>query len=219
MAGAATGGYVPPLSEISPTIPVELLLTTPAKILASALWVSNRSYDEALANSAFIGDAISTAPSFITDVVEVHVDHSAQVVTMTVPLTTSTVPSIVASYRRLYPTLKTDWDAEHKRLLALGSVARSARFCGDQGCHIVPTSGAGPYFVPTAVDSKLPPASTMDWPMGDRRPKGSPVPNHGQWAAAADAAFSEASAHTAAFIVLHRGDIVCERCESHLRHA
>ena len=45
---AATGGWVP-TTVLGQPIPVELLLTTPAKILASALWVSGRGVNEALA--------------------------------------------------------------------------------------------------------------------------------------------------------------------------
>jgi len=205
----ATGGWTPHEPLTTP-IPIDRLLTTPAKVLASALWVSGRSQEDALAHSAFIGDGISTASTRITDLVQVSVDEPAKTVTMTLELTEETVPEIVAGYREMYPSLQADWEDESRRLLALGAVSRSARAAGSQGCHIVPVDGAGPFFEPVEVTSALPPADTLDWPMGDIL---SSAPNSGPWGAVTDAAFADPDAHTAAFVVLHKGQVVCERCK------
>jgi hypothetical protein len=48
-AAAATGGYIPN-APIAEPIPVGLLLTTPAKILCSALFVSGRQQEEVSAH-------------------------------------------------------------------------------------------------------------------------------------------------------------------------
>ena len=203
----ATGGWIPHEPLTTP-IPIDRLLTTPAKVLDSALWVSGRSQEDALAHSAFIGDGISTASTRITDLVQVSVDEPAKTVTMTLELTEETVPEVIAGYRDMYPSLQADWEDESRRLLALGAVSRSARAAGSQGCHIVPVDGAGPFFEPVEVTSALPPADTLDWPMGDIL---SSAPNSGPWGAVTDAAFADPDAHTAAFVVLHKGQVVCER--------
>ena len=94
----ATGGWIPHEPLTTP-IPIDRLLTTPAKVLASALWVSGRSQEDALAHSALIGDGISTASTRITDLVQVSVDEPAKTVTMTLELTEETVPEVIAGYR------------------------------------------------------------------------------------------------------------------------
>ena len=93
-----------------------------------------------------------------------------------------------------------------------GGVTRMAKFYGDQGCIIHPQDHDGIYFTPVAVKTKLPPASSQPWPMGDTPPAES---NTGidlaRVSKAVNLAFSDPDALTAAFIVVHKGRIVGER--------
>ena len=70
-------------------------------------------------------------------------------------------------------------EVDHGRKLVSLTVAsritRSAKYYGDQGCVIHQPGKDTVYFTPVKVTSTLPPASTMDWPMGDRLPN-APLP-------------------------------------------
>jgi CubicO group peptidase (beta-lactamase class C family) len=132
---------------------------------------------------------------------------------MSMPLNAETIPKIIASYQSDHPTFEFDHEAEAARLDGLGdSVSRSARYVGSQGCHIMPASGdTALHFTPVEVTTVLPPAATLGWPMGDAQD--GPI-NTGAWAAIGDAAMTDLGAqgaYTAAFLVLHKGQIVCER--------
>jgi CubicO group peptidase (beta-lactamase class C family) len=90
--------------------------------------------------------------------------------------------------------------------------SRRARHLGDQGCVVVPEDGAL-HFRPVPVESRLPPAASQPWPMGD-------APDPAPWPAdvdrrvvdeAAARAFADPDALTAAFLVVHRGRILAER--------
>lgn len=141
---------------------------------------------------------------------DVEVDSGAQTVTMSISLTEQTIPQLIAAYCDMYPTFEFDEATEATRLATLGgSVSRTARCIGSQGCHILPPDGSTElFFEPTAVATTLPPADTLPWPMGDRQVD--PI-NAGPWAAVGDAAMSDPDAHTAAFVVLHEGTVVVER--------
>src|SRR5262245_6914686 len=93
-----------------------------------------------------------------------------------------------------------------------GATTREARFHGDQGCIIENPESPGIHFTPVAVRTRLPAADSQTWPMGDK-PEKAPelMPLHPKLAAAADAAFGDPAAMTAAFLVVHRGRIVLER--------
>ncbi|MDH4059055.1 MAG: beta-lactamase family protein, partial [Cyclobacteriaceae bacterium] len=94
--------------------------------------------------------------------------------------------------------------------LMLGdSLARSAKYWGDQGCIIQTEKGLS--FTPIAVTTSLPDPSTMSWPMGDKVEDKNNHPNQAIIEEAMEAAFSPAEALTAAFIVVHNGKIVGER--------
>jgi len=96
---------------------------------------------------------------------------------------------------------------------ALGTTTREARFYGDQGCIIENRESPGIHFTPVAVRTRLPAADSQPWPMGDRTDpadSGSGV-DRAKMNAAADAAFADPAAMTAAFVVVHRGRIVAER--------
>lgn len=96
---------------------------------------------------------------------------------------------------------------------SLGNITREARYHGDQGCIIENPSRPGIHFKPVAVKTTLPDAMSQPWPMGDQ-PDTRPWPegvDRAKMEAAADAAFSDPAAMTAAFLVLHKGRIVAER--------
>jgi CubicO group peptidase (beta-lactamase class C family) len=108
------------------------------------------------------------------------------------------------------------WTIDREAKLArasLGTTTREARYYGDQGCIIQNPQKPGIHFTPTAVRTQLPPAATQSWPMGDRVEPAKATPNldRTKLDAAADAAFSDPAAMTAAFLVLHKGQIVVER--------
>jgi CubicO group peptidase (beta-lactamase class C family) len=111
------------------------------------------------------------------------------------------------------------WDVDRTARLAgasLGSTRREARFYGDQGCIIQNPDRPGIHFTPVPVRTRLPPADSQSWPMGDKRDTPGPTAvaanvDQAKMAAAADAAFADPAAMTAAFLVVHKGRIVAER--------
>jgi CubicO group peptidase (beta-lactamase class C family) len=103
-------------------------------------------------------------------------------------------------------------DRERKLARAtFGDISREARLHGDQGCII--DAPGGLHFTPVPVRTRLPPAASQPWPMGDR-PDARPLPaeiDGAKLTAALDAAFADANALTAAFLVVYKGRIVAER--------
>ena len=90
--------------------------------------------------------------------------------------------------------------------------ARS-RFMGDQGCVILPDGRDEPYYQPVPVETTLPDAATMPWPMGDVEAD-EPIPpevDQSALARALDAAFADPDGLTAAFLVIYKGQIIAER--------
>jgi Beta-lactamase len=110
---------------------------------------------------------------------------------------------------------KVQWTIDRGAKLArasLGAITREARYYGDQGCIIQNPDTPGIHFKPVAVRTRLPNAATQAWPMGDRTDVTSTaVVNREKLDAAADAAFADPAAMTAAFLVVHKGQIVVER--------
>jgi len=49
-----------------------------------------------------------------------------------------------------------------------------ARFDGDQGCVILPRGVDNAFFTPKKVSTRLPPANTQSWPMGNVSPRQPP---------------------------------------------
>lgn len=156
------------------------LIATAAKILASAIFVSGRSIDEAIANSVPLSpDHAGRDPLYA-----VEVDEIRREVTLTLN----------------------------------NGVSRTARYLGDQGCTIIdPNKELG--FEPTSVESDLGDAASTPWPMGDvvgasiaESPTGSVSPLRlERLDRALDLAFADEQDHTAAFVVVHRGELVAER--------
>jgi len=107
------------------------------------------------------------------------------------------------------------WTIDRDARLAratLGSITREARYYGDQGCIIQNPDKPGIHFAPVAVRTRLPNAAAHNWPMGDRTDTTiTSGTNRAKLDAAADAAFADPAAMTAAFLVVHKGQIVAER--------
>jgi CubicO group peptidase (beta-lactamase class C family) len=90
---------------------------------------------------------------------------------------------------------------------------RIAKQFGDQGCVALPRGARSVFFTPVPVQSSLPDAATLPWPMGDKLPAAR-LPaelDANKIAAAVRAAFEPAEALTAAFVVAYQGRIVGER--------
>lgn len=193
-------------------VPVELLLSRPAKQLCTAVFVSGRDPDVALSESALwfggVGDVLMSHTEITIDRVDRRVDFSLR-------LDPATVDELIAAYRAAYPTFTADWEAERERLVALGVVARSARHHGDQGCAILPLEDPRslPHFTPVTLRTQLPEASEVAWPRGDLAAAvGADTTVDLEVArTACDAAFADEEAHTAAFLALHRGEVIAER--------
>jgi CubicO group peptidase (beta-lactamase class C family) len=111
---------------------------------------------------------------------------------------------------------KVTWTVDRERQavrMTLDGTTREAKFYGDQGCIIHAKDKPGIHFTPVPVKTTLPDAMSQPWPMGDA-PDDSSKPSGfdaGKMAAAVDAAFANADALTAAFVVLYKGRIVAER--------
>ena len=194
--------------RITPALHAETLLTMPAKVLCSALFVSRRSAEEALRNSAFV----STPPPY-RELIEPQIDAGRREVSMTLRLDERAVARILAVYRELYPEVQADWTEEAERLRARGTLSHRARFFGDQGSVILPADGEEAFFQPVPVRSALPDAMSQPWPMGDA-PTPAPPPTDVDMervARAVETAFGDPDACTAAFLVLYKGQIIAER--------
>jgi CubicO group peptidase (beta-lactamase class C family) len=93
-----------------------------------------------------------------------------------------------------------------------GSITRTAKFYGDQGCIIHPADHDGIYFTPVPVTSRLPEAATQPWPMGDANPPGTSTDfDRAHVEKAVELAFADPDALTAAFVIVRKGRIIAER--------
>ena len=108
------------------------------------------------------------------------------------------------------PHVKYEIDLDSKKaIVSLGdSIQRIATFVGDQGCILDVEKGL--HFEPVKVISKLPPSEAMDWPMGDKTQPAASTYSKELLMKAADSAF-DSRALTAAFLVIHKGNIIIER--------
>jgi CubicO group peptidase (beta-lactamase class C family) len=97
--------------------------------------------------------------------------------------------------------------------LSRGAISRSAKFYGDQGCIIQSQEGESIHFKPVPVKTRLPDAMAQPWPMGDKAPvnaSSDPI-DRARVSKAVDLAFGDPDGLTAAFLVVHKGQIVAER--------
>ncbi|MGQ0537525.1 MAG: serine hydrolase domain-containing protein [Gemmatimonadaceae bacterium] len=95
-------------------------------------------------------------------------------------------------------------------------ITRSAKYYGDQGCIIHQPGRDTVYFKPVKASTELPPAETLDWPMGEHLPN-APLPaeiDTVKLRHAVAAAFADPQGLTAAFVVVHKGRIIAERYAS-----
>jgi hypothetical protein len=106
----------------------------------------------------------------------------------------------------------------HQKLKIVSATFRDfvpgvARFYGDQGCVILPRGLKDAFFTPEKVTTRLPPADSQNWPMGDVISKQS-LP-HGidpaRLQAVVDQVFSDPAGETIAFLVIYKGQIIAER--------
>jgi CubicO group peptidase (beta-lactamase class C family) len=153
--------------------PISLGLAGYAKVLCSAVFVSEREPAEAFRNSGFF-----LFPDEHRAGVTYAVDRAQKLVRMT-----------------------------H------GSITRTAKFYGDQGCIIHPQDRDGIYFTPVPVKTRLPDAASQPWPMGDAPPTHTAPSgiDRARVNKALDLAFSDPDGLTAAVVILHKGQIVGER--------
>ncbi len=148
---------------------VALGLAGYAKVMCSAVFVSERNIEEALQNSGYF-----FLPDELKDKITYSIDNEKKSVS-----------------------------------LMLGdSLIKTAKLAGDQGCIIQTEQGL--FFDPIAVTSTLPDANTTPWPMGDQFDEKTNS-DRSILHAAIDSAFSPVEALTAAFIVVHNGEIVAEQ--------
>jgi len=88
-------------------------------------------------------------------------------------------------------------------------VTRTAQYLGDQGCVTLPVGKNSVNFTPVKLKSRLPNASTQQWPMGDALAKEplSPELDAAKVKQAVDAAFGSAAEMSAAFVVTWRASL------------
>lgn len=179
MAATTLGFGVPLLAAraqpgLPPNDPDSWRTAGTAKILCSALFVSNRDSADARnhVTSYFLGPKVDSITRF-------EIDRRRKLV----------------------------------RLTVADRITREAKFYGDQGCIIHQPGKDSIYFTPVRVTSKLPPAATTPWPMGDLLPN-APLPTEldtVKLRQAVDAAFANPEGYTQAFVVVYDGRIVAER--------
>ncbi|MGE5242895.1 MAG: serine hydrolase domain-containing protein [Betaproteobacteria bacterium] len=120
---------------------------------------------------------------------------------------------LLAEHDRPNVTWQVDRARKEVHMTLGGTVTRTAKYFGDQGCVILQRDTGRVFFTPVPVRTTLPPADTEPWPMGDELP-GTPLPpevDRARVNAAVDEAFSDPEALTAAFLVVYKGRIVAER--------
>ena len=178
-----TAGLVQVAAEPGPRSRTDFGAMGTAKILCSAVFVSGRDLDEALRHSGL--------NNYLTRAEWEQLQRRA-------------APSDQAA-------IEVDEKAREVHVTLAGYTGR-ARFFDDQGCVILSPSGQEVFFEPVKLHSTLPDAMTQAWPMGDRLPQEplSPEIDVAKLASAVEAAFP-AEAHTAAFVVVHKGRLIAER--------
>jgi CubicO group peptidase (beta-lactamase class C family) len=105
-------------------------------------------------------------------------------------------------------------DREQKLVrMTKGTLTRTAKLYGDQGCIIHQQHHDGIYFTPVPVKTRLPDAASQPWPMGDAPPKTPPSTgiDRARVDKALDLAFADPAGLTAAVVIVHKGHIVGER--------
>lgn len=118
-------------------------------------------------------------------------------------------------YEERLKVLKRTADMENKRVHVTlpNGVVRTAVYTGGQGCVCLPEGVDELYFTPQNVETALPDASTVLWPLGDMMPTQpfSSDLDMDKVNEAVAAAFNPAGGLTAAFVVTHKGRIIGEQ--------
>ena len=113
--------------------------------------------------------------------------------------------------RKFVVDKKVDYESKTVSLTLPNGVVRRARHVGGQGCISLPNSRPYLYFEPMEVQTALPPASEMNWPMGDRMEGGFPEGiDEIKVQEALEAAFDPAEGLTAGFVAVYKGQIIAE---------
>ena len=165
---------------------VELALRDYAKLMCSAVFISGRDLMEAKRNSG--------------------------------PLVTENIGSsysVFSEADRAQAQVRVDQKLKIVTTTFRDFVPGVARFYGDQGCVILPPGVKDAFFTPEKVTTRLPPADSQSWPMGDVISKQSV--SHGvdpaRLQAVVDQVFSDPAGETIAFLVIYKGQIIAERYE------
>lgn len=110
-------------------------------------------------------------------------------------------------------TFSVDRTKKTVRATLANRLTREAHYYGDQGCIINQPGRDTIYFTPVRVQSSLPPAASVEWPMGDRNAVAVPSPgvDTAKLRQAVDAAFADTNGLTAALVIVHKGKIIAER--------
>jgi CubicO group peptidase (beta-lactamase class C family) len=192
-------------------VPIEMMLATVAKTLCSAVFVSRRDPEEAIAHSCLWSLKAQLLPEALQRHAHWRVDRDARRVDVSIELTPAAADDLLAAHRAAHPGFEADWSAERTRLLALRSVTRSARFTGGQGCFILPRDGEDRlHFEPREVPRG--PASSAGWPRGEIAADDAATRRSREAIARTlDAGFADPDAFHAAVLVVHRGSILGER--------
>ena len=106
-----------------------------------------------------------------------------------------------------------DFERQSVSLMLPDGVVRTATKYGNQGCVALPIGVDLPYFTPTDVPRRLPPATTTPWPMGDVVPD-DPWPaevDRAKVEQALEEGFGPPEARTLALLVTYKGRILGER--------
>jgi len=222
-APAPSTTYNPP-QPLDGVIPLEFLLATPAKVVCSAIFLSGRDWEEVKGSSLVHALVSHHMHDVLVDLVDVAIDEESASVTVSFTPTEDRVDALVGGYRAFYEnwsSFEADYDAERARILAAGTVSRTARFVNDSlGSVILPLPGRAPeepQYTPATIETSLPPAETQAWPMGDVV-EGKPDALSAKFGDAVQLAFADPAAHTAGVVVLHRGRIVAEQYRPGVDH-
>lgn len=182
-------------------VPIELLLATTAKVLASAVFVSGREPAEAFAHSAPSALHANQLPDVLRRHARWTLDRPGRRVDIRLDIDAQVATELVAAHRAAYPGFEAGWTEEERRLAALVSLTRSAQYVPDQGCLILsPDGDRSVAFEPASL--RRGPRPMSGW-CGARRPL--PAVQ-----AALDAALGDKDASHAALLVVQHGDIVGE---------
>jgi CubicO group peptidase (beta-lactamase class C family) len=194
-------------------VPIEMILSTAAKVLCSAVFVSGREPEEAFRHSALWSLKAQLLPDALLRHARWRLDRADPRVDISIDLTPAAAADLIAAHRAAHPGFEADWAAETARLVGLRSVTRSAQFTGaGQGSIIIPRDGDRRlHFEPREV--RRGPASSAGWPGQGAAASADEATSRSREgiAKALAASFADPEAFHAAVVVVHGGQIVGEQ--------